>query len=33
MKLIKNNKEYLATLSRLEDIFDARKGTSESEEL
>jgi HTH-type transcriptional regulator/antitoxin HigA len=33
MKLIKNKKDYQQALTRLEDIFDAKKGTPEGDEL
>ncbi len=32
-KLIKSNKEYLAALERLDKIFDAKKGSTEADEL
>lgn len=33
IKLIKTKKEYKTALSRLEEIFDAKKGTAEGDEL
>ena len=33
MKLIKNKKDYQQALTRLEDIFDAKKGTPKGDEL
>ncbi|HOY49023.1 MAG TPA: helix-turn-helix domain-containing protein [Flavobacteriales bacterium] len=33
IKPIKNEQDYQATLSRLEEIFDAKKGTPEGDEL
>lgn len=33
LKLIKNEKDYIQTLERLEKIFDAKKGTKEGDEL
>ena len=33
LKLIKNEKDYMQALERLEKIFDAKKGTKEGDEL
>lgn len=33
LKLIKNEKDYIQALERLEKIFDAKKGTKEGDEL
>ena len=33
LKLIKTKKEYQAALNRLEEIFDAKSGTNEGDEL